>query len=371
MHIFLRCITSMISSAGILTIDLGAIQSNWRYVTSTLKNAECAAVVKADAYGVGVSEVAPALYSAGCKSFYVATLEEAADLRLLLPNAELYVLGGVRDGAEPEFLKLNLMPVLFTLNNIYCWLRFCASVRKALPCAIKLDTGMSRLGLSDNELNELIDSAREQLWLNPVLLMSHLACADEPSHSLNCLQLTRFHTAIEKTKVFFPRIKTSIANSSGAFLGEHYHLDMVRIGAALYGINPQPLKPNPLKQVIDLKLPVLQLRTTQAAVCVGYGGEGKAENSVRLAVVAGGYADGLHRTLGSIPQGIVDGAYVSAIGRISMDSMVFDISMASSNPEYVQVINDKLTINDLIEKNKSLGYEVLTSLGRRYSRRYI
>jgi alanine racemase len=371
MHSF-RDFLVMNSSAGILTIDLGAIQSNWRYVASRLKHTECAAVVKANAYGVGDVEVASALYQAGCKSFYLATMEEAAALRLALPkDATLFVLGGVRAGAEPEFLQLNLIPVLFTLNNIYSWLKYCASLQRSLPCVIKLDTGMSRLGLGNAELNEFVASVPSWPWFNPILLMSHLACADEPDHPLNDLQLNEFQAAIKKIKVFFPAIKTSLANSSGTFLGENYHFDMVRIGAALYGINPQPSLPNPLAQVIELKLPVLQIRTAEKPVFVGYSAEGQANAEMRLAVVAGGYADGIHRTLGVRPKGLANGAPVSTIGRISMDSTVFDISAIASSPEYIQVINNELRLDVIMKDNKSLGYEVLTSLGRRYLRRYL
>ncbi len=372
MHVFRDFLAMNSSSSGILTIDLGAIQSNWRHVASRLKHAECASVVKANAYGVGDLEVAPALYRAGCRSFYLATVEEATTLRLLLPkDVTLYVLGGVRFGAEPDFLQFNLIPVLFTLNNVNNWLKFCATVQQSLPCVIKLDTGMSRLGLSNTEWKEFIASVPSEPWLNPVLLMSHLACADEPGHPLNDVQLAEFHAAIKALKVFFPAVKTSLANSSGAFLGETYHFDMVRIGAALYGINPQPSLANPLAQVIELKLPVLQIRTTEKPVYVGYSAEGYAKAAVRLAVVAGGYADGIHRTLGASPKGLANGTPVSAIGRISMDSTVFDISAIASSPEFIHVINSELRLDVLIKDNKSLGYEVLTSLGRRFQRHYI
>ena len=361
----------MIPSTGILTIDLAAIQSNWLYIVSRIKNTECAAVIKANAYGVGDEEVASALYKVGCRTFYLAALEEAEALRLLLPeDTKLYVFGGVRAGSESEFQKLNLIPVLFTLNDIYRWSSFCASIKKTLPCAIKFDTGMSRLGLSDRELSDFLACVPELPWLNPVLFMSHLACADEPCHPLNSLQLERFQAAVEKIKMYFPTIKLSLANSSGTFLGDDYHFDMVRIGAALYGINPQPSKPNPLSQTIKLKLPVLQIRAVEDSVLVGYNAEGVAGPNMRLAVVAGGYADGVHRTLGVSPKGIIDGILVSAIGRVSMDTTVFDISAIASSPEFIQVINDERTLDIIMKENKFLGYEVLTSLGRRYLRQY-
>lgn len=362
----------MISSTGILTIDLSAIQANWLNVSAMLDHAECAAVVKADAYSVGASEVASALYAVGCRSFYLATLHEAKALRKQLPeDAVLYVLGGIREGTEAAIVELNLIPVLYSLPAIKQWLSFCGLREKAFPCAIKIDTGMTRLGLTEGELEALLALVPQFSLLNPVLFMSHLSCADVPSNPLNDDQLQRFIAAASKIKAFFPKIKTSLANSSGTFLGAEYHFDMVRIGAALYGINPQPGFVNPLRPVIDLKLPVLQVRTTEQAACVGYGATASIEVGSRLAVVAGGYADGIHRSLGLSPQGQIAGVNVRAVGRISMDSCIFDITNVAGDPVYIDVINNELTLDHLAGANKALGYEVLTSLGRRYQRCYI
>ncbi len=336
------------------------------------KNAECAAVVKADAYSVGASEVAGALYSAGCRTFYLATLHEAKELRKALPNdAVLYVLGGVRQGTEAAFVEFGLIPVLYSLIAVHQWLDFCQLRDQAIPCAIKLDTGMTRLGLTDGEFEQLIAMAPLAQWLNPVLFMSHLACADDRSNPLNNEQLQRFSAALTKIKSIFPRIKASLANSSGTYLSDAYHFDMVRIGAALYGINPQSASINPLSPVINLKLPVLQIRIIEQPTAVGYGGTVVVAAPARLAVVAGGYADGIHRSLGLAPKGQVAGVDVKAIGRVSMDSCVFDISDIAGEPTYVDVINGELSLDCLMGANKTLGYEVLTSLGRRYQRRYI
>lgn len=363
----------MISSTGVLTIDLSAIQSNWLQVAAMLdSNVECAAVVKADAYSVGALEVAKALYSAGCRVFYLATLHEARDIRSALPqDAVLYVLGGVRQGAEAAFVDLNLIPVLYSPVAVNQWLDFCRLRSQAFACAIKLDTGMTRLGLTNGEFEQLLAMAPQAPLLNPILFMSHLACADEPSHPLNDEQLQRFNSAVAKIKTLFPHIKTSLANSSGTFLSDAYHFDMVRIGAALYGINPQPALQNPLLPVIDLKLPVLQIRTTEQPSSVGYGATASVTTARRLAVVAGGYADGTHRSLGLAPKGQVLGVEVDAFGRISMDSCIFDITHIPGTPEYIDVINTELTLDYLMSANKTLGYEVLTSLGRRYQRCYI
>jgi len=363
----------MFSSSSILTIDLAVIQSNWRYVASLLNNnAECAAVVKADAYSVGASQVASALYQVGCRSFYVATLEEAVELRQLLPqDAVIYVFAGVRVGAESSFASLRLIPVLYSLSEIQHWSQFCASIAEPLPCVIKVDTGMTRLGLRASDFDEFLQTVSYCPSLNPILIMSHLACADEREHPLNDIQLQQFKIAVSKMKAHFPNIKVSLANSSATFLSEDFHFDMVRVGAALYGINPQRDRPNPLQSAIALKLSVLQIKTTESATTVGYGAVGKARAGTRLAVVAGGYADGIHRTLGGLPKGMIGENIVSTVGRISMDSCVFDISSVAEDPEYIEVINSQISIDRLIENNNFLGYEVLTSLGRRYLRHYL
>lgn len=364
----------MMSSSGILSIDLPAIQSNWHYVASTLAvNTECAAVVKANAYGVGATQVVGALYQRGCRNFFVVTLDEALDLRKILPSdASLFVLGGLKEGSESLFIDFDLTPVLYSLRAISRWLDFCDTQNVSIPCALKLDTGMTRLGMSLDDLDHFFKEIVHRRSLNPVLFMSHLACADERAHPLNNLQLTRFKNAASKIKAYFPNIKLSLANSSGVFLGSEYHFDMVRIGAALYGINPQRDQVNPLSSTIYLKLPVLQIRELGVPVSVGYGAVGQAGAGSRLAVVAGGYADGIHRTLGLEPIGQIEGVEVSAIGRVSMDSCVFDISSSpNAFPNYIDVINSNLTLDSLIAKNKSLGYEVLTSLGSRYKREYL
>lgn len=363
----------MISSTGILTIDLSAIQSNWKFVSTILRDgAECAAVVKANAYGVGVKEVALALYGVGCRSFFVVTLHEAVELRAILASdSALYVLGGVPSGMEEKFVELNLIPVVYSLDALKQWIAFCRKKTAALPCALKFNTGMTRLGLDEVDYVQFELEDSNNSFLNPVLLMSHLACADEHSHPLNDVQLNRFLSIAEKLKHEFPKIKLSLANSSGTFLGEKYHFDMVRIGAALYGINPQMTNPNPLKQVFSLRLPVLQIRSTKQKESVGYGATTSVEKNARLAVVAGGYADGTHRSLGFSPAGLVGGQRVRAVGRMSMDSFIFDISDVSGDPEYIDVINEQLTLDVLMQANKTIGYEVLTSLGDRYQRRYI
>jgi alanine racemase len=363
----------MISSTGILTINLTAIQSNWLFVSARLRQgSECAAAVKANAYGVGAVEVTRALYAVGCRYFYVVTLHEAVELRNALPrDAILYVLGGVPDDMGEIFVDLNLIPVLYSRLAVDQWLSFCALQKQAFPCALKLNTGMTRLGIDASELDRLLNAPEDIAYLNPVLAMSHLACADEPTNPLNNQQLARFSDAIAKIKGLFPKIKTSLANSSGTFLGDAYHFDMVRIGAALYGINPQSGSPNPLTSVIHLKLPVLQIRATERPESVGYGATASVASGTRLAVVAGGYSDGIHRSLGMAPRGQFGGVDLKSVGRMSMDSCIFDITDIEGELDYIDVINGELNLDYLMSANKTLGYEVLTSLGDRYQRHYI
>lgn len=362
----------MISSTGILTINLSAIQSNWLFVKSQLSAiTECAAVVKADAYGVGAIEVSQALYAAGCRHFYVATFEEASDIRgVLSPDAAIYVFGGAPLGAETHFTEKSLIPVLYSLTAIRNWAAYCQSCSTLFPCVIKVDSGMGRLGLSEIELNQFMQDSKLHSCLFPVLVITHLACADDPTNTLNNHQLESFLTILSLFKRVFPAIKSSIANSSGVFLDKSFHMDMVRVGAALYGINPQQSRKNPLSNIIELKLPVFQLRRVVQDTCVGYGAEGIVSKGALLAVVAGGYADGIHRTLGFVPLGRAAGHYVKAVGRVSMDSTIFDVSLCESPPDYIHVVDDVITLDLLMKNNKTLGYEVLTSLGARFQRRY-
>lgn len=362
----------MTFSSGILQIRLTAIRANWHQVAKRLSpGTQCAAVVKANAYGVGMARVAPAVYAAGCRYFFVATLTEAVALRQLLSDAVIYVIGGCKPGSEPAFIDHRLVPVIYSYEMLLGWLGFCSSRQEAYPCVLKMDTGMTRLGLSRADIDRLIANLPRLAFLNPIMFMSHLACADEPEHPQNHAQLHRFKEALARIRQHFPLIKASLANSSGSFLGEDYHFDMVRIGAALYGINPQPGKENPLEPVLNLKLPVLQVRTLIDSAEIGYGATVTLDAGRRLAVVAGGYADGLHRSLGGQPVGEIDGIEVRALGRMSMDSCIFDVThVPTPQPQYVQVIGGRLTLDHIMSTNKTLGYEVLTSLGSRFTRVY-
>jgi alanine racemase len=365
------------SSSGILTIDLTAIQGNWEFVRSQASPVvETGAVIKANAYGLGAVQVSAALSEVGCKTFFVATKEEALAVKSLFPaDASLVVLGGVRKGDEDLFVDYHLIPVLYSKESIERWIEVCSRRRIPSPCILKVDTGMTRLGLAFDDLLAMSETVFSHQLFNPTLLMSHLACADEYLHPQNKTQLDNFLAIVEFLKTYFPQIRTSLANSSGIFLGKQWHFDLLRPGAALYGINPTPHLPNPLKPVVRLSLPVLQIKDLVADACVGYGAVDKAKKGSRLAVVAGGYADGINRTLGAKPMAKLSGVPIEAVGRISMDTTIFDLGIndLSANElvgQMIDVIDDEFTLDFLTRRNSSLGYEVLTSLGMRYKRVY-
>ncbi len=364
----------MKSSTGILTIDLSAIEANWRTINNQLSGeTSAAAVIKANAYGLGAAHVGPTLYQAGCREFFVATLEEAMAARQYLkPDARVYVLGGVRPGAELLFLRNHLSPVLFSLEDIRRWLAYTQEWDSSPPCAIKINTGMNRLGLDIQEWSALLASGEELQSLRPALIMSHLACADEPEHPLNNHQLAQFQALVNVSRQLLPEARFSLANSSGIYLGPAWHFDLVRPGAALYGVNPQPLEPSPVKPVVRLALPILQIRQLSEDASIGYGATVTVSPPARLAVVAGGYADGLHRTIGRQGFGMIGHHHVPVVGRISMDTTIFDVSTASADKDSViHVLNNELTVDSWTALTGALGYDILTSLGSRYQRCYV
>jgi len=359
----------MSTATGLLTIDLGAIEANWRYLCAQL-NRPPSAVIKADAYGLGAEPVGQRLYQAGCREFFLATLPEALAARAFLPaDARLYVLGGARPGEEQAFLEQSLMPVLFSYEAVARW---AAVSGGRAPSALKLDTGMTRLGLGTDEWQRLEAEPALLQRCRPELFMSHLACADEYEHPMNREQLQRFERLCARARTLLPGIRCSLANSAGVFLGSEWHFDMARTGAALYGYDPHPGRAPQMQPVVRLELPVLQLRTLTGPADIGYGATEQRPAGTRLAVVAGGYADGLNRTLGRAAVGRVGDIEVPSVGRISMDTTVFDISGAADlEPASIAVLDKQQTVSLVTERCGALGYEVLTSLKGRYRRRYL
>lgn len=364
-------------STGVLTIDLGAVQENWRRINAQLHSpTTAAAVIKANAYGLGASQVGPALFAVGCREFFVATLEEAIAARSYLPRmAIIYVLGGVRAGAEELFIQHALIPVLFTFDDVARWRSFCAAQNLRGACVLKIDTGMTRLGLDAPTFMSLCQKPGGFEHINVTLVMSHLACADEIQHPLNMQQLNVFQEIVEEARRVLPGARFSLANSSGIFLGHEWHFDLVRPGASLYGINPRPETISPVTPVIRLQLPILQLRKIEQRVALGYGASIEMEPPAQVLVAAGGYADGLHRTIGRNGSGEFAGRLLPVIGRISMDTTLFDATLLEqgtlTDGAMIEVCNSRLTVDYLTAQTGALGYEVLTSLGTRYQRRYL
>jgi len=355
-----------------LTIDLGAIRANYRLLQGRLGKASCAAVVKADAYGLGAARVAPALAAQGCVHFFVAHLDEALALRPYLPErAELYVLHGPPVGAEAELLAHRLVPVLNSLAQVDGWSVLARARGRPLPAILQVDTGMSRLGLSSDELKAVIDDRARLDGLELRYLMSHLACAETEDHPMNARQLARFR----EVRQALPPAAASFANSSGIFLGPDYHFDLARPGAALYGIAPLAGRANPMRQVVRLEGKVIQVRTVPAGASVGYGARWHAPSARRIATVSVGYADGYLRSLSNRAVARFGDAALPLVGGVSMDTVTFDASALAADAlapgGLVELIGEHHPVDALAEEAGTIGYEILTSLGRRYFRRYV
>ncbi|MBX2808401.1 MAG: alanine racemase [Cellvibrionaceae bacterium] len=365
------------SSAGELCVDLDALVSNWHRVKAELRSGvDCAAVVKANAYGLGSLPVVRALLNAGCKSFFVATVDEAIELRESVPgDYRLVVLGGMAYDQFDACEAYKLTPVLTNFSHVERWSSDCLKANHGLPSILKIDTGMHRLGLDGDDLKRLIDRVDLLKTSLPVMVMSHLACADMPDAALNTHQLSLFTSAYGELVNRLPHVQASLANSSGVFLGKTYHFDCVRPGAALYGVNPTPDKINPMRPVLTLNLAITQMKSIAAGETVGYGGEFTAEKPSLIAITFGGYADGVLRVLGNAGQGYYKNHPVPIIGRVSMDALVFDLSSVPDNllagpPGHIQLLGDCQSVDQLAAEAGTIAYEMLTSIGRRYQRIY-
>ncbi len=359
---------------GILTVNLDAIVANWRKLEKTAVPAECAAVIKADAYGCGVEPVARALAGAGCKTFFVATLDEARAAREALPSAELYVLDGFFQNCGDAFAKLNCRPVIGDLNELAEWDVFCRRSGWSGGAAIHIDTGMNRLGLTLVEANGIVPRINAGDH-GITLVMSHLACAETLNHPLNAKQVAAFREIASN----FSGVPASLSNSSGIYLGSQFQFDMVRPGAALYGVNPTPEADNPMQAVVDLKARIVQLRNVERGESVGYGGTWTARRPTKLAIVSAGYADGYFRAASANDgtrgaEVVVAGKRCPVAGRISMDLMAIDITdlpdKTARRGHMATLIGEGITVDEVAHHFGTIGYEVLTSLGKRYARIY-
>ncbi|MBI2719026.1 MAG: alanine racemase [Rhizobiales bacterium] len=362
-------------AGAVLTIDLMALKDNWRRLANEAGPARCGAAVKGNAYGLGIAPVARALWEAGCRDFFVARPMEGEELRHLLPEAAIFVLDGLFAGQAEFYAKFNLTPALISVEEAREWAGFGRVYGRKLPCAIHVDTGINRLGLAMAEFQSLLDEPFTMEGLNVTLLMSHLACADAPSHPLNARQREAFAEARQR----LPSVPASLANSSGIFLGDGFTHDLVRPGIALYGGNPTPAAANPMTAVAHLEGAVMQVRQVKTGETVGYGATWEAKRASRIAVLGAGYKDGVPRHLSSRQdngpaQVFLGGRRCPIVGRISMDMMAIDVTdlppQAVARGTRAEILGRHVTIDEAALWAGTISYELLTRLGSRYARLY-
>ncbi len=360
----------------VLTIDLRAVQDNWHLLSARTPGAETGAVVKADAYGLGIGPVAKALIRAGCRTFFVAHLSEAAKLRAVDNETTIYVLNGLLPGSAGTCHHLGVRPVLGSPEEVAEW----RDTGKSAPCALHVDTGMNRLGLDRHQLAELIaGNAMADLGID--LVMTHFSASEVKSDPANALQMAEF----AKVEAFFPGIRCSLLNSSGHFLPDAPALALTRPGYALYGGNPTPGDTNPMRQVVRLDATIIQSRMVKPGERAGYNGRWIARRASRLTTISLGYADGYPRNAGGYSAGddslviggeaMVGEVICPFVGSVSMDLVIIDTTDAPASAcgrgATATLIGGPLDIDRVASGARTVGYEMLTSLGRRYQRHYI
>tara|TARA_B100000315_G_scaffold249408_1_gene280571 strand:+ start:616 stop:1677 length:1062 start_codon:yes stop_codon:yes gene_type:complete len=346
-----------------LTIDLRALAQNYQTLKNQLSTGKLAAVVKANAYGLGVKEAALTLDKAGCETFFVATLEEGIELRHILPATNIHIFHGVLPGTASELVAHNLVPILNSVDQIEEW-----RPKAEHTAGLHIDSGMSRLGLTPAECENEVDRLK---GINIDLVMSHLACAEEPANPKNQEQLALFNGL----KSLIPADQASLAASSGIFLGPDFQFDLSRAGVALYGVNPMPGRSNPMAQVIRLQAKILQVRSVDTPQTVGYGATHQATKPAKIATLGVGYADGYLRSLSNTGTAYIDDYEVPVVGRVSMDLTTVDVTDVPDallqTGRLVDLIGPHNPVDQVAAQAGTIGYEILTSLGQRYERRYI
>jgi alanine racemase len=369
--------TTAARAGATLTIDLDAIAANYRQLRDmAAPTAICAAVVKADAYGLGAAPVGLKLEAEGCRHFFVATVDEGLALRHTFEDAapgevsEILVLSGPTKSSAPYFAHGWLTPVLNSMEQVKTWRDFAAEMGRPLSAALHVDTGMSRLGVTPADYDRLSGNPDLLAGIIPRLVMSHLACADEPNHPMNTDQ----RTAFEAMATRFPGVERSLANSAGTLLGKEFHLEMVRPGIALYGPEPLINRTRTFSESVVLKGTIVQVRQIDLPQTVGYGASHRATGPTRIATVPVGYADGYPRGLSNAGFAIVDGIRVPVVGRVSMDLITLDVSAIppARCPVGTQatLLGEGIDIDDLADAAGTISYEILTHLGQRYHRVY-
>ena len=366
---------SLATATGLIRINLEAIAANWQALAARVHPARCGAVVKADAYGLGVERVLPALANAGCSAFFVATPGEAQVARALLPNADLFALDGLVGDTGETFATLGVTPVLSTLDDVKRWSMLARTRGVTLPAALHIDTGLNRLGLSARDVRRVANEVDLRAGLTLRLIMSHLASADNPADPKNREQLLAFETLT----ALFPGIPRSLAASDGLMLGPTYHFDLVRPGYALYGGQASQSNPAPVRPAVTVLARILAINDVPRGETVGYSATWRAAQPSRIATIAAGYADGIPRSA-SAPDGrpggfvMIGETLAPIVGRVSMDLITVDVTGVPAGVaragEFAKLIGDGLTIEDAGYSAGTIGYEILTRLGHRFHRVY-
>lgn len=375
---------------GVVVIDIDAVRENYRRYRALAGPVPVGASLKANAYGLDVERIGPALAAEGCEIFFVALPCEAIALRKLLPQACIVVLCGPDAESAPLFVRHRLSPALNSLEQIAEWQKVCAAGAAAEAAALHIDTGMARLGLSPEEVERLTVEPSRLDGVALQCVLSHLACADDPEHSMNARQRDAFIAAAAALEPTTGRVPRSLANSSGAFLGADFHFDLIRPGAGLYGINPMPSHANPMLQTVSIYARIVQIRNVAPPQTVGYGAAHRVTQPSRIATVAIGYGDGYMRAVGNIASGAgidacssrnkaVAHAYIGetvvpVVGRVSMDLITLDVSGVPDEAVYpgaiVELMGDRIPVDEVARWAGTIGYEVLTGIGDRLHRIY-
>lgn len=366
----------------VLVVDLDAIAHNFRHIQSLAPTAEVGVSIKADAYGLGAATIAPALAAIGCQTFFAATAAEGAALRPAIPDTEIVILNGPDAVSTPLIIEHRLTPVINSLAQLDMWRTAAAGKPQTNAVYLHVDTGMSRLGLGEAEVSLLCTDTARLDGIDVSVVMSHLACADDPSSPINAQQRERLLAAAANLSALTGPTRTSLANSAGVFLGPDFHLDIVRAGASIYGLNVLNQKLSLMRQVIHLYAKILQVREVDKPATVGYGATHRIARPSRIATLATGYADGYLRAAGRLTDHdtrplattFIDDAAAPVVGRVSMDLLTVDVSgvpAAAAQPgAFVELIGDHFSADDLADVAGTIGYEVLTRLGQRHRRIY-
>ncbi len=360
-----------------LVVDLGALQDNFRSLAARAPGAECAGVVKANAYGLGVEPVASALARAGARTFFTGFTAEAVGLRALLPDADIFVLSPSIESDAAVLLRENLMPCLYDRAGVAAWSALGAARGAPVPAAIHVETGINRLGMSEAEARALAREWKPGGWLDLRLVMSHLASGDEPNAPTNRVQLERFRAL----RALFPQVPASLANSAGVLLGPEYHFDLLRPGISVFGHDPHYLDTAPrVRPVATFEARLAQVKRLRAGETIGYGETFTCPHAMRVGVVLAGYADGLPRALsateGEAPLRVALGRHrVPVLGRVSMDMTVVDLGEVPEEESLpgtmVEMYGTRVSIESISERAGTIPNEILTSVGRRVPRVYV